>query len=89
MEDAAKLISDFAFAKKYFLRLCFSCKVANSINTVTRSWDGWKLSIGKDRLLLLTEYFCQGDDIFKMYVCEIILIGAFSTQTLSQDVIYH
>ena len=44
---------------------------------------------GKDRLLLLTEYFCKGDDIFKMYVFEIILIGAFNTQTLSPDVIYH
>ena len=84
MEDGAKLISDFPFAKKYILRLCFSCKVANSINTVTRSWDGWKGSSS-----ILTEYFCQGDDIFKMYVCEIILIGAFNTQTLSQDVIYH
>ena len=44
---------------------------------------------GKDRLLLLAEYFCHGADIFKMCVCEIILIGAFNTQTLSLEVIYH
>ena len=43
---------------------------------------------GKDRLLLLAEYFYQSVNIVQMYVCEIILIGAFSTETLSLEVFF-